>query len=86
MSMIETVPILGIFLAKNGINCIRLNQEDFLNNVTVSSALCGNEYSYKMDVNNNKLHLDNISLVFQRDFNLNNHCFSPDSFINKFIV
>lgn len=78
--------ILGIYLAKNDLPCIRLNQEDFANNIVVKLEPCSSEHSYEIRLNNDQLLLDNIPLVFLRDFRLENFSFSLDNFVHTFIV
>ena len=78
--------ILGIYLTKSDIPYVRLNQEDFANYVTIKLEPCNSIYSFEIRLNNDKLLLDNIPLVFARDFSLDNFSFSLDNFVNTFIV
>jgi glutathione synthase/RimK-type ligase-like ATP-grasp enzyme len=78
--------ILGIFLAKNGINYTRINQEDFYKNITIGLKLCSKESSYKMFLNGVELLVDNIDLVLRRDLSLDDHNFSTNNFKQKYTV
>jgi glutathione synthase/RimK-type ligase-like ATP-grasp enzyme len=78
--------ILGIFLAKNGINYTRINQEDFHKNLTIRLKLCDKETSYKISLSGSELLLDNIDLVLRRDLSIGDHNFSTNNFHQKYTV
>jgi glutathione synthase/RimK-type ligase-like ATP-grasp enzyme len=78
--------ILGIFLAKNGINYTRINQEDFYRNINIGMKLSCKDTSYKIFLNDDELLLDNIDLVLRRDLSLDDHNFSTNNFQQRYTV
>lgn len=78
--------VLNVYLAKNDLTYFRINQEDFINNVQMRTTTFHNGESYfEIKLNDDQLLLDDVSLVFLRDFNLSNCSFSLNSFLQKFV-
>ena len=77
--------VLGIYLLKNDITYIRINQDDFSNNFKTVLSISNNDSSSKFQISGDEFSAENVPLIFLRDFNLQNHLFSMDGFVNKFI-
>lgn len=77
--------VLGIYLLKNDINYIRINQEDFSNNFKTVLSISDKDSSSKFQISGDEFSDDNVPLIFHREFNLQNHLFSTNGFVNKFI-
>ena len=78
--------ILGINLIRQGVDYIRVDVEDIPINVRYLFKVNSSGANYSFILNSLKVDLDNIGVVWLRDFNILNSQFSSNRFEQKFLT